>query len=67
MERNNIKKKIECWIASGITIVLLVSLLFPWLTLDAKAEDGTIHIQSQNDLLKLAENCRWMHGLMIRL
>ncbi len=52
------KKKTECWIASGITIVLLVSLLFPWLTLDAKAEDGTIHIQSQNDLLKLAENCR---------
>ena len=35
-----------------------MSFLLPTLALAAKAEDGAIHIRSQEDLCTLAENCR---------
>lgn len=58
MKRNNMKKRGTRWISAGLAIVLLVSFLLPTLTLAANAEDGVIHIQSQEDLRTLAENCR---------
>ena len=58
MKQNNRKKKRERWIAAGLAVVLLVSSLFPVLAFAAETEDGAIHIQSQEDLRTLAENCR---------
>lgn len=70
MKRNNIKKRTVRWMAAGLAVVLLVNLLFPLLVSTAEAEDGTIHIQSQEDLYTLAENCRldtWSQGKTVIL
>lgn len=58
MKRNNMKKRTARWMAAGLAVVLLVNLLFPLLASAAGTEDGAIHIQSQDDLCALAENCR---------
>lgn len=58
MKLNNMKKRRERWIAAGLAIVLLASFLFPALAFAAETEGGAVHIQSQDDLRDLAENCR---------
>lgn len=58
MKQNNAKKKRERWISACLAMVLLASFLFPMLAFAGETEDGVIHIQSQEDLRTLAENCR---------
>lgn len=70
MKRNNFKKKKERWIAAGLAVVLLAGFLFPVLAYAAETGDGAIHIQSQQDLQILAENCRldtWSQGKTVIL
>lgn len=70
MKRNNFKKKKERWIAAGLAVVLLAGFLFPVLAYAAETVDGAIHIQSQQDLQILAENCRldtWSQGKTVIL
>lgn len=70
MKGNNTKTKRERWIAACLAAVLLASVLFPAMAFAAEAEDGTIHIQSQEDLRVLAENCRldtWSQGKTVIL
>lgn len=70
MKRSNMKKKKERWLAAGLAIVLLASILFPALAFAAESEDDAIHIQSQDDLRTLAENCRldtWSQGKTVIL
>lgn len=70
MKQNNTKKRSARWITACLAIVLLVSFLLPTLALAVEAEDGTIHIQSQDDLRSLAENCRldtWSQGKTVIL
>ena len=70
MKQNNIKKRKERWLAIGLAIVLLASLLPPVPTFAAEAEANAIHIQSQDDLRALAKNCRldtWSQGKTVML
>ena len=58
MSRINMKKKKDRWLAAGLAVVLLASFLFPALAFAEETGDTAIHIQSQEDLRTLAENCR---------
>lgn len=68
MKRNNTFKIKERWISAGLALVLLASVLFPALAF--ADEPDAIHIQSQEDLRELAENCRldtWSQGKTVIL
>ena len=70
MKRNNKNKGKMRRMAAVLAAALWVSLLFPALTFAGEAGDGAIHIQSQDDLRDLAENCRldtWSQGKTVVL
>ena len=70
MKRNNKNKGTMRRMAAVLAAALWVSLLFPALTFAGEAGDGAIHIQSQDDLRELAENCRldtWSQGKTVIL
>lgn len=70
MKQNDPKKRRQRWIAAGLAAVLAASFLLPVLVFAADTEDGAIHIQSQEDLRELAENCRldtWSQGRTVVL
>ena len=70
MKPNRIDKRMQRWVAACLSIILLISGMFPILALAVETEDGAIHIQSQEDLSILAENCRldtWSQGKTVIL
>lgn len=70
MKPNRIDKRMQRWVAACLSIILLISGMFPILALAVETEDGAIHIQSQEDLRILAENCRldtWSQGKTVIL
>ena len=70
MNQNRKGKKRERWTAAGLAMVLLVSLLLPVRAFAAGGEEAVIHIQSQEDLQALAEDCRldtWSQGKTVIL
>lgn len=70
MKRNNKNKGKKRRMAAVLATALWVSLLSPALTFAGEAGDGAIHIQSQDDLCDLAENCRldtWSQGKTVVL
>lgn len=68
MKRTNLKSVRR--LAAGLAVALLASFLFPAPAFAEKTEGGAIHIQSQDDLRALAENCRldtWSQGKTVIL
>ncbi len=70
MKRIEIRKKKDRWVAAGLAVALLASFLFPVLAFADEVPQDTIHIQTQDDLRVLAENCRldtWSQGKTVIL
>lgn len=70
MRQNNRIKKLKRGMVSGMALILCILLLCP-VFVQAEEKDGnTIHIQTEEDLKELAENCRldtWSQGKTVIL
>lgn len=70
MRQNNWKYKIKRGSAAFLSLLLCVALVCPMFAFAQEADGNTIHIQTQNDLKELAENCRldtWSQGKTVVL
>ena len=70
MRQNNWNHKIKRGIAAFLSLLLCGTLLCPAFAYEQEADGSTIHIQTQEDLQELAENCRldtWSQGKTVIL
>ena len=70
MKQNNRKCKIKTGTAIFLLLLICMTFLCPVAVSAKEADDSTIHIQTQEDLKKLAENCRldtWSQGKTVIL
>lgn len=70
MRQNSWKHRIKRGAAVLLSLFLCMSLMCPVFALAQETDDGTIHIQTQEDLNELAENCRldtWSQGKTVIL
>lgn len=70
MGQNNWKYRMKRGTAAFLALFLMMNLLCPVLSHAQESDQGAIHIQTQEDLKELAENCRldtWSQGKTVIL